>query len=110
MVSVILGHVHHKLITAAGIANTPTYDDAFSKNPFQLVIVITLVAVDVFLSLGGFFLAFVLLKLKSINLKVLFGGILQRVLRIWPCYILTMLFYYSLFMLCGSGMLWSKLE
>ena len=35
-------------------------------------------------------------------------GILQRALRIWPAYILSMMFYYSLFMRTGSGPYWQK--
>lgn len=37
-------------------------------------------------------------------------GILQRALRVWPAYILAMMFYYSLFLKLGSGMLWPKNE
>ena len=83
--------------------------DVPTKKPFYLVIIMSLASVDIFLALGGFFLALILLKLKQINVKMIFGGILQRALRIWPCYILVMLFYYSLFMLCGSGILWNRL-
>ena len=75
--------------------------DAPSTRPFFLLIIMGLVAVDVFLALGGFFLAFVMMRQKQITAKVCYGGILQRVLRIWPAYIVAMLFYYSLFMLTG---------
>jgi peptidoglycan/LPS O-acetylase OafA/YrhL len=59
--------------------------------------------------LGGFFLAFIMLRNK-ITAKICGLGILQRALRIWPSYILAMMFYYSLFMRLGSGMMWSKNE
>jgi peptidoglycan/LPS O-acetylase OafA/YrhL len=37
-------------------------------------------------------------------------AILQRVLRIWPCYIMTMLIYYTIFMHLGSGPRWNVNE
>jgi peptidoglycan/LPS O-acetylase OafA/YrhL len=36
--------------------------------------------------------------------------ILQRVLRIWPSYILAMMIYYSFYMRLGQGPLWSSQE
>ena len=62
-------------------------------------------SVDVFFFLGGFFLAFIILRNK-INLKICSMGILQRALRIWPAYILAMMFFSSLFMQLGHGPLW----
>lgn len=35
-------------------------------------------------------------------------GILQRALRIWPVYILMMMFYDSVFMHLGNGIFWFK--
>lgn len=37
-------------------------------------------------------------------------AILQRALRIWPCYIITMLIYYTIFMHLGSGPKWAENE
>ena len=37
-------------------------------------------------------------------------AILQRVLRIWPAYILTMLIYYGIFMHMGGGPRWQNNE
>ena len=34
----------------------------------------------------------------------------HRVLRIWPAYILTMMFFYSVFMKTGSGPFWANNE
>ena len=68
-----------------------------------------MLSVDIFFALGGFFLAFIMLRNK-INPKLCGLGIFQRALRIWPAYILAMLFYYSLFMNLGSGLLWSRGE
>lgn len=58
--------------------------------------------------LGGFFLAFVFLRQDKNDPSIYPLGILQRVLRIWPAYIITMMFYYSVFMQLGSGPSWSK--
>ena len=80
-----------------------------TNHPFFLVIEGGLLAVDIFLCLGGFFLAFVMLRHK-ITGKVCGLGILHRVLRIWPAYILSMMLYYSLFMRAGSGPFWFKAE
>ncbi len=67
-------------------------------------------SVDVFFMLGGFFLSYVYLK-KSNN-KISFVGLaaLQRILRIWPAYILAMLFASSLFIQLGSGIFWNMTE
>lgn len=37
-------------------------------------------------------------------------GILHRILRIWPAYILALMFYYSLYMRLGQGPMWSFQE
>lgn len=37
-------------------------------------------------------------------------AILQRALRIWPAYLMTIIFYYSVFMHLGSGPRWSANE
>jgi len=37
-------------------------------------------------------------------------AILQRLLRIWPAYILVMLMYYTIFMHLGSGPRWGANE
>ena len=58
--------------------------------------------------LGGFFLAFAFLREKAKGIAAFGMCVLQRALRIWPAYILAMLFYYSLFMPTGSGMFWKK--
>lgn len=68
-----------------------------------------MLAVDVFFLLAGFFLAFVFLREKAKGVAPFFVGVLHRLLRIWPAYILAMMFYYSLFMQTGSGISWSKI-
>ena len=79
------------------------------SKPFFLIIEAGLLAVDVFLCFGGFFLAFIMLRHK-INLKVCGMGVIQRALRIWPAYILTMMFYYSLYLRLNHGPFWSRNE
>ena len=37
-------------------------------------------------------------------------AILQRVLRIWPAYLIAILFYYTMFMHLGSGPKWASSE
>jgi peptidoglycan/LPS O-acetylase OafA/YrhL len=71
-----------------------------------LVIETGLLAVDVFFYLGGFFMGFAFMREKSKSWLKYPMAILQRVLRIWPSYILTMLFYYTTFMKLGSGPRW----
>jgi peptidoglycan/LPS O-acetylase OafA/YrhL len=103
MMWVVIGHVY--LNSLAGNVNTPSAEDIFKK-PFTLIIEAGLLSVDVFFFMGGFFLAFVFLREKNKSwLKYPFA-ILQRVLRIWPCYIITILIYYSVFMHLGSGPRW----
>jgi peptidoglycan/LPS O-acetylase OafA/YrhL len=58
--------------------------------------------------LSGFFLAFAFLREKAEGAAAFGMGVLQRLLRIWPAYILAMFFYYSLFMQTNSGIFWSK--
>jgi len=69
-----------------------------------------MVSVDVFFMLGGFFLAFVFLRQNTNDLSIYPLGILQRALRIWPAYIITMMFYYSVFIQLGSGPSWNKVQ
>ena len=103
MMWVVFGHVFSFAIN--GTVNAINTLD-FASKPFFLIVEAGIVSVDVFLCLGGFFLAFIMLRTK-INLKICGIGILQRALRIWPAYILVMLFYYSLYLRLGSGPSWS---
>jgi peptidoglycan/LPS O-acetylase OafA/YrhL len=84
-----------------------TIDNQIFK-PFLLIIEAGIISVDVFFMLGGFFLAFVFLRQDKNNLSIYPLGIIQRALRIWPAYIIAMMFYYSVFMQLGSGPSWSK--
>lgn len=55
-------------------------------------------------------MAFVFLRDKTKSLAKYPLAVLHRVLRIWPCYIITMLIYYTVFMHLGSGPRWSQNE
>ena len=104
MMWVVIGHIFSFWLQ--GVENIASIMD-FSRKPFFLVIEAGLLAVDVFLCLGGFFLAFVMLRHK-ITPKICGLGIIQRLLRIWPAYILTMMFYYSLYMRLNHAPFWSR--
>ena len=106
MMWVVFGHIFlFWVFTAINLANMVQ----IASKPFFLIVEAGLFAVDVFFCLGGFFLAFIVLRSK-INLKLCGLGILQRALRIWPAYILSMMFFSSLFMRLGSGPIWSLQE
>jgi peptidoglycan/LPS O-acetylase OafA/YrhL len=105
MLWVIIGHSFSFFING-GVENI-THLDVPAAKPFFLIIEGGLLSVDIFLMLGGFFLAFVMLRSK-ISAKICGLGIVQRAFRIWPAYLLAMMFYYSLFMKLGSGPFWSR--
>ena len=106
MMCVVFSHVFSNSISSSiNLVNIAE----IASQAFYLIVEAGIMAVDVFFCLGGFFLSFIMLRNK-INLKICGLGILQRALRIWPAYILAMLFYYTLYMRLGSGPLWSRQE
>lgn len=90
----------------------------FGNHPVFLLVGAGILSVDTFLALGGFFLAYALLrikqtaggKVKTMSGKVAVFAIVQRVLRIWPAYIISMLYFYSLYLRNSSGPFWSQLQ
>ena len=104
MMWVVFGHVFS--FATNGVLNLLNISQ-IANNSFFLIIEAGIMSVDIFFCLGGFFLAFIMLRSK-INLKICGLGILQRALRIWPAYIIVMMFYYSLYMRLGSGPNWSS--
>ena len=103
MMWVVIGHsFSFSLKVIENIASIPY----FGNQAYILVLEAGILAVDVFFCLGGFFLAFIMLRNK-ITPKICGLGILQRALRVWPAFILSMLFFYSLYMRLGSGPNWS---
>lgn len=105
MMWVVIGHVYSNFL--AGIINLGNIQHILN-HPFVLIIISGIFSVDVFLALGGFFLAFIMLRNK-VTVQLCLMGIVQRVLRIWPAFILTMMFYYSLMERFGSGQFWDKI-
>lgn len=106
MLWVVIGHSY--TMSVIGSSNLLNIQPIFEK-PFLLVLEAGIFSVDIFFSLGGFFLAFILLR-SQITASTCALGILQRALRIWPAYIISMMFFYSLSMKTGSGVLWSMME
>ena len=54
-------------------------------------------------------MAFVFMREKSKSFMLYPVAILQRILRIWPAYIVTILFFYSVLPHLGSGPKWDPL-
>ena len=104
MMWVVIGHVYAFWLQSS--LNISSIVDIPNK-PFLLIIEAGLFAVDIFFCLGGFFLAFIMLRNK-ITFKLCGMGILQRALRIWPAYILAMMIFSSIYMQLGSGPFWSQ--
>ncbi|CAD8048697.1 unnamed protein product [Paramecium primaurelia] len=76
-----------------------------------IITVDMLYSVDVFFWLGGFFMAFVMCETKRAkalakNPISIFLVILHRLLRIWPCYILCIMFNSYLLPYLGEGPRW----
>jgi peptidoglycan/LPS O-acetylase OafA/YrhL len=67
-------------------------------------------AVDVFFFIAGLLLTHVFLRDSSKLLAKYPLAIFQRMLRIWPSYIFTILIYYSVYDHLGSGPLWGQDE
>lgn len=106
MMWVVIGH-SFSFYLSAGLVNILDITVVLNK-PFFLVLEAGLLSVDVFFLLAGFFLAFVYLRETNKTITGIGFGILQRALRIWPAFIICMMFYDSLFMQLGSGIFWSK--
>jgi len=106
MMWVVIGHsFSFSLKVIENIASIPY----FGNQAYILVLEAGILSVDVFFCLGGFFLAFIMLRTK-ITPKICGLAILQRALRVWPAFIISMLLFYSLYMRFGSGPNWSFLE
>jgi peptidoglycan/LPS O-acetylase OafA/YrhL len=80
--------------------------DAIIQRPFILMIEAGLLTSDLFFFLGGFFLAYCFAKDLTPVPRKYFLVIFKRFLRILPCYVLTILIWYSMFMHLGGGPRW----
>jgi len=103
MMWVVIGHTFSFSLNVIENITSAQY---FGNQAYILVLEAGILSVDVFFCLGGFFLAFIMLRTK-ITPKICGLAILQRALRVWPAFILSMLFFYSLYMRFGSGPNWS---
>jgi peptidoglycan/LPS O-acetylase OafA/YrhL len=71
-----------------------------------------LYSVDMFFWIGGFFLGFVACEVKKIaqikkgGIGAIFIMITHRILRIWPCYLITILILWKIFPYLGDGPRW----
>lgn len=69
-----------------------------------------MLAVEVFLFVGGFFVGCTIVKDTSYSIFKVLVGIVNRILRFWPSYFVSIFIFYSIFMHLGSGPYWSSLE
>ncbi|CAD8083139.1 unnamed protein product [Paramecium primaurelia] len=81
------------------------------KSWLCLNLVNMLYSVDMFFWLGGFFSAYMLfekskVKLVKRNGLTIFGFLLHRILRIWPCYVVAILISSQLVPYIGDGPRW----
>lgn len=88
-----------------GAVNVITLNFVLEK-PFALLVETTLLATDIFFFLSGFFLAYRFTESKQSTLGSYGMTVVQKVARIIPSYLLTLIFYYSLFLHFGSGPKW----
>ena len=103
MIYVVFGHQHFFNLQVA--SNSLTFSSILQK-PYFLIVEAGMFAVDTFFYLGGFMAAYVLLRQKNFNLFTYPLVIFNRLLRIWPSYIVAILIFYSIFMHLGSGPNW----
>jgi peptidoglycan/LPS O-acetylase OafA/YrhL len=69
-----------------------------------------LFSVDVFFYVGGFLVAFVLLRNKPKTNAEYLIAILQRAMRLWPSYLVAIMIFYALYEHTGSGPIWGNDE
>ena len=107
MVWVILGHA---FVFGLGFVANFTSLEQRVKSYFFLFLESGLFAVDVFFFVGGFLVAYSVLRDKQKNTLLYPLAILHRALRLWPAYIVVILIYYSVFIHTNNGPLWSTNE
>ena len=66
----------------------------------------TLLATDIFFFLSGFFLAYKFTECKQKSIGSYGMSLLKKLARIMPSYLLTLIFYYSIFLHLCSGPKW----
>ena len=69
-----------------------------------------MLAVDTFFFVGGFMVAYVLLKDGRFGISKVPLAIFNRMLRFWPSFLLVILLFYGVFLHLGSGPFWPSNE
>lgn len=90
------------MISTSVIADYLYVDKVIMKSDILLFIYSNLYAVDVFFWLSGFFMAYVMGDPKKVSNFTfnhpfnLFMAFLQRLIRLWPCLIMTTLIFWKI--------------
>ncbi len=107
MIWVVFGHMCFNLVPGA-----VNLISSLEKNTMETWIFLfvdsAFFSVDTFFFLAGMLLAYVILRENSKSPLKYPLGIIQRVLRLWPSYIFTILIYYSIYLHMGSGPNWGS--
>jgi peptidoglycan/LPS O-acetylase OafA/YrhL len=101
---VVIGHVMSFGLGSS--INAPTVYPHYLNRTIFLFVEGGILAVDVFFYVGGFLVAYALLRNKPSSSAGYLLGILQRALRLWPSYLVAIMILYGLFMHMGYGPLW----
>ena len=106
--SVIYGHTFsHTLSKIKNFSYIPIY----MKSAWLLTVFGALYAVDTFFYIGGFLTGFLMLsKLRKMpmNKSSYFQILFHRWIRLWPAYLMAILFYWKISVRMGSGPLWNN--
>lgn len=107
MLWVIIGHEFAFMIQFS--ENVLTISNQLEKSYF-LVIEAGVFAVDTFFFIGGFLVAYSLLKQENKTFWKYPLGIVNRWLRLVPAYFAAIMFFYSILIHLGEGPVWSQVE
>ena len=104
---VIFGHEYFFHLAIA--SNAPNFPKVLEL-PFFLFVEGGMLAVDTFFFVGGFMVAYVLLKDGRFGISKVPVAIFNRMLRFWPSFLLVILLFYGVFLHLGSGPFWPANE
>ena len=102
---VVYGHTLLSFTSSKNFA----YIMMFLKSKWLLVLAGAFYAVDIFFYLSGFLTGFLLLsKLKKMpfGFKSYAQILFHRLIRLWPAYFITIIFFYKILVYYGNGALW----
>lgn len=100
---VILSHQY--FFNLQVVVNSLTFFSSL-LHPYYLFIQAGMLSVDIFLFLGGFFVASMIVKDKNFTLLKIPYIIFNRLLRFWPSYIVSLLIFCGVLEYLGSGPYW----